>query len=476
MQTTTWQFLNRILLTTSLLVTAACIPMIIDKNVAEANPSEVSTSTVIEKAPKIYHYNDSLSASQLVDKLFTPQWKTLWLTGRLIDQNKLLVYYVNAWMGRDGRGSLVVSEALNELVGQPDTLGTLPVAEEQLSGDSQVSRAGSTDWLNVKGQWKFHPFEKSDRFISLFFPLSLPHDIDWQIVGSSTVAGRKAVVMKGGTFRFWEDMETGSILRLEVYSSNQQDTFLVSIQVEAIKYNPVLPARTSQVVPQDGHKPSLAEQPAGRGIDLAERPLNFHYITQDVNNPSAGHMIDVYLGSLFLGTLDLGSAGFYCSRAADWNHFAFLHQPQDKLVNELRWVDLRNIEIVNTVTGIQSPSRPTWSPTTLQLAVTGYRMGEDPRQWKTFLLTIPSGKITELGAGSLVPPAWTDDGKYVFGLEPTYDNLLMFDAQTGKQISSWSFDSEKWQVTDSSAPINNDEIREKLSRTGFDYLVKCTLP
>mgnify|MGYP000854749983 CR=1 FL=1 len=81
-----------------------------------------------------------------------------------------------------------------------------------------------------------------------------------------------------------------------------------------------------------------------------------------------------------------------------------------------------------------------------------------------------------MGQGSLVPPAWTDDGKYIFGLDPTYANLLMFDPNTGKQVDSWAFDPEQWQMVESSAFINNAEVNKELPRTGFDYLTTCALP
>jgi hypothetical protein len=476
------QWLICTLLNVMLLIAAACTPAQKGENNAatQVNPSsgasEAFSSNIIEKTPEIYAYEGALSLSQILEKIFAPQWKTLWLTGYLVDQSQVLAYYVNAWLGRDGRGSLVVSEALDRLVKQPDALTALPVAEEQLSDGLQISSSESTDWLNVKGQWTYHPFEKSDRFMSLFFPLNLPHDANWQIAGSSIVAGQETVVLEGDIFRLWVDVRTGVLLRLEVFSQKQQNTPFVSIQVEAIQYDPRLPARTMQIVPHAGHEPSLAERPAAGIINLTKKPLNFHKITRDVNHPPAGLMVDIYQENIFLGTLDLGSAGFYCDRAADWNHFAFLYQPPGKSATELRWLNLQTMETVNTVEEIQSPSTPIWSPTRLQLAVTGYRTGEDPGLWKTFLVNIPSEEIAELGPGSLVPPAWSNDGRYVFGLDPTYSNLLLFDADTQEQVSSWAFNSEYWQVDDPAAPIGNDEIRDKLPRNGFDYPMKCALP
>lgn len=481
MHTFARQFTTYALLIAMLLTIEACTPASINENGnVKVNPtpiaSEASTSRFVEKVPELGTYQEDLSPSQIVEKLFVPQWKTIWLIGRLMDQDKALIYYVNAWMGRDGRGSLVVSEALDKFSEQFNALAALPVAEEQLSNGGMISRTGTADWLNVEGQWTYHPFEKTDRFMSLFFPLNLPADIDWQIVGSSIVAERETVVLEGDIFRLWVDIKRGVLLRVEVSSQEQQDVFSVSIQVEAVEYDPRIPARTMQVVPHAGHEPSLIERPASNRLDLTGKALNFHYLTRDVNDPSSGYMVDLYQEQVFLGTLDLGSAGFYCDRAADWNHFAFLYQQPSKPATEIRWIDLRNAETVNTITEVQSPSAPIWSPTRLHLAVTGYRLGEDPRQWKTFLVNISSGEIAELGPGSLVPPAWTNDGKYIFGLDPTYANLLIFDTDTKQQVSSWTFDSEQWQAVDSSAAIGNDEIDVKLPRTGFDYLTKCALP
>lgn len=466
------------LLAASSLLIKACAPINRGDGITpiETIPSEASLLKVFEEAPEIHNYQGNLSSEQIAKKLLTPQWETLWLIGRLVDQQKALVYYVNAWMGRDGRGSLVVSEAQDRLAELPDELAALRVAEEQLSDENQISRTGSANWLNVKNQWTYHPFEKSDRFMSLFLPSSLPSNVDWQIIGSSTVAGREALVLQGDAFRLWVDVEKGVILRLEMYSPEHQNAPLVSIQVEAIEYDPALPARTLQIAPQDGHEPSMVERPAGKLIETAGRSLSFHYLSLNASNPSAGYVIDLYLEHVFLGTLDLGSAGFYCDRASDWDHFAFIYQSQGKTTTELHWVDLRDIGNVNTIAIVQNPSAPSWSPNSIRLAVTGYRTDDVSPQLRTFVVSIPSGEVSDLGQGSLVPPAWTDDGKYIFGLDPTYVNLLMFDPNTGKQVNSWAFDPEQWQMVKSSTFINNAEVNEKLPRTGFDYLTKCAIP
>lgn len=467
-----------LLLAASSLLIKACAPINRGDGITpiETIPSEASLLKVFEEAPEIHSYQGNLSSEQIAKKLLAPQWETLWLIGRLVDQQKALVYYVNAWMGRDGRGSLVVSEAQDRLTELPDELAALRVAEEQLSDENQISRTGSVNWLNVKNQWLYHPFEKSDRFMSSFLPSKLPHNTGWQIVGSSIVAGREAIVMKGGVYRLWVDPKNGVILRLELYSDEQQNAILFSIQVEAIEYDPVLPARTLQVTPQDGYTPSLAEHPAGKLIALAGKPINFHYLSQNVNEPSSsGYVVDVYLENAFLGTLNLGSAGFYCARSADWNYLAFLSQSKDK-PTELHWVDLQDIRKVNSVEGVQNPSAPSWSPNSMRLAMTGYRTDDDSHQFKTFVISVPSGEVSDLGGGSLVPPAWTDDGKYIFGLDSTYDNVLIFDIDAGDPLKTVLFDSERWQINETTAIINNTDIDKKLPRTGFDYLTKCAVP
>ncbi|MCL4261446.1 MAG: hypothetical protein KJZ52_12555, partial [Anaerolineales bacterium] len=133
-----------ILLAVLLLLNEACTPASKGNGITpiETIPSEASLLKVFEETPEIHNYQGNLSSEQIAKKLLAPQWETLWLIGRLVDQQKALVYYVNVWMGCDGRGSLVVSEAQDRLAELPDKLAALRVAEEQLSDENQISRTG----------------------------------------------------------------------------------------------------------------------------------------------------------------------------------------------------------------------------------------------------------------------------------------------------------------------------------------------
>ncbi|HZW03908.1 MAG TPA: hypothetical protein VFF68_08270 [Anaerolineaceae bacterium] len=465
----------------ALAILAACAPRTAGPPAAITPAAPTADSTgeptpvLDDPAPEIRPLGRDQVPEQAIARIFAPEWETAWLLGRLVDHESSLAYYANAWMDREGHGALTVSSALNRLQEPSEDPSTLPIAAELLSDGKKILENGDSEWLHVEGQWAYHPFETADRFVSLFFPLKLAEDSDWQVIGESSVAERQAIVLQQGDFRVWVDAETGALLRLEQLDPSQANALLVSIQVEEVEYNLPIPARTLQAVGQWGHQPNLAERPADKVVDLSGKPLNFHNVTKDVVHPLAGLFADVYQGHSFLGTLDLGSAGFYCDRASDGNHFAFLYQKPGSQILEVRWVDLRDIQTVHTIGEIQSPSSPTWSPTDTRLAITGLPVGEEPHG-KTFLVDIPSGAIEELGPGSLVPPAWTDDGKYVFGLDPTFDYLLLFDSDSGELESSWEFDSEPWQVTDSSAPIENKEVEAKLPRHGFDYHARCSPP
>lgn len=67
-------------------------------------------------------------------------------------------------------------------------------------------------------------------------------------------------------------------------------------------------------------------------------------------------------------------------------------------------------------------------------------------------------------------------GKYIFGLDSTYDNVLIFDLDAEDPLKTILFDSEQWQINETATIINNTDIDKKLPRTGFDYLTKCAIP
>jgi hypothetical protein len=420
-------------------------------------------------------YSGDQSSQLMIETLFDPDWDTIWLYGYLLDQSIPTVYYVNAWMDRDGHGSLLVSQSVQSFAQTPEQRADLIMSEEQLSDGKRISYTVSMDWPEVEGQWQYHPFEVSDRFMSYFFPLDLPLEAEWQLIGESTLAERRVNVLAHGQYRIWIDPDMGTILRLELYNSAERDLPVLSLQVEEIAYQVTLPARTLDVVPTSGYQPTFMDRPVVDVEIVENQPLSFHYVSTDARYPADRQFVDLYQQHDFLGFIDLGSAGFYCGRSADWQYFAFLSQKSASFPKELHWIDLNVPGKINTIEGIQNPCAPVWSPNTLQIAVTGYMPGEF-NGYKTYLIIIPCGEIIELGDGSIVPPGWTDDGKFIFSLDETFDNLLFFDAETGVKISSWAFDKDQWQVIDLDAPINNQEISQKLPRSSVNYLDKCVKP
>lgn len=58
------------------------------------------------------------------------------------------------------------------------------------------------------------------------------------------------------------------------------------IQVEEIRFDIPFPARSRQIVLQKGYSPGLGERPAENVERFHGQPLEFHYLTRDVNNPS----------------------------------------------------------------------------------------------------------------------------------------------------------------------------------------------
>lgn len=452
-----------------LFLLSACSPFS-----TQTNPTATTVLPVPSEAvsPLILSVTPLPSADEVLSRITEPQWDTLWLLGKRVDIEKNEIVYLNGWLSREGYGTLVLSEPLHQNV-EAEQIGGLPVAYQILSNGEEIF--STSDWQRRKigGAWEVHPFERADPFFALFFHLEVISEGNWQVIGKSQVAGREADVLQSDRQRVWVDAQRGVVLRLEMLAAPHSQQISRFIQVEEIRFDIPIPARSRQIVLQEGYSPGLDEHPAGKVDSLSGQPLEFHYLTRDVNNPASGYWIDIYSASGFLGTLDIGSAGFYCGRSADGNRFAYIYQPPGGVETELRWVDLRRMDLVNRLQTVQNPSAPVWSPVQNAIAITGFL--KDQKERSTFVVDTHSGNIQKLGEGSLLPPAWSDEGNTIYSLDERYQNLLAFDL-SGTLIGKWKFNPENWQVLENNAPLNAEQVRQKFPREGVDYLTRCRMP
>lgn len=451
------------------LLLSACSPFL-----TQTNPDATTIPPVPPEfiSPPILLSTPLPPADETLNRWTEPQWDTLWLLGKRVDIEKNEIVYLNGWLSREGYGALVLSGPIHQTV-EAEQIGGLPVAYQFLSNGEEIFSTSDWQRREIGGAWEVHPFEKIDPFFAWFFPLEVVPEENWQVIGKSQVAEREAEVLQSDRYRVWVDAQRGVVLRLEMLAAPPNQQISRFIQVEEIRFDIPIPARSRQIVLQEGYSPGLGERPAENVESLHGQPLEFHYLTRDVNNPASGYWIDIYSPLGFLGTLDIGSAGFYCSRSADGNRFAYLYQPVGSIETELRWVDLRRIDQVNRVQAVQNPSAPVWSPLQNTIAVTGFL--KDQKERNTFVMETNSGELQRLGEGSLLPPAWSDDGKIIYSLDERYQYLLAFNP-AGELIGKWRFDPENWQAPESGAPLTAEQIRQKFPRQGVDYLTRCRMP
>lgn len=364
---------------------------------------------------------------------------------------------------------------MSQLLQSAEDRTMLSVADQNLSDGKLISSRVNTEWINVESQWAYHPFEKSDRFMSYFFPINLQIDTQWEVIGRSNIASRETWVIQNSQYRIWVDQATGTLLRTEIFSQEDEESKNLIIHVEEIMFNVDLPARTIDVVPISNYAPNFMDQPLPHNQDMEDSPLDIYVVNRNTYDMSQGYFADLYVTQKFLGSIDLGATGLYCGRSHDWNSLAYLYQPKNLNSATIRWVIFSDVNQYDEIDEIKYPSAPVWSPTAPQFVVSGHKGGTEINI-STFLIVPDSSEIIQLGEGSLVPPAWSDDGNYVYSLDHAYENVLVFDEKEKVLFTTWIFDSEDWKIIDENAWITNQELNEKMPRDSFRYVEKCRIP
>lgn len=433
-------------------------------------PACTSLSDEIDITP----YTGSLTNQELIEHVKNPDWTTVWLRGYYQETGFEDGYYVSAWLAGSGQGVVNISNVIRGKPSDnfPEGLST---ASSFLTDGTKIFIKNSSQFVPAGDEWKIHPLEQIDPFLAFFTSNELIEFEDAQIIGASNLAGLDVVGLKSGDATLWVDEQRGVIMAVETGLNTDDVSPCRYMRVLELEYDVGLPHQVNQVVPTGDDRPGLYERPAPSNFDLTGLPIVFDWVSDNVNNPLAGSSIDVYQGYDFIGSLALGSSGLYCDRAKDGNHFAYLASIGDT-GEQLRWVDLRRSEEIHSFAEMKELSAPVWSPDSKRLLFSARNdeLGLGAR--KLILLNTQSGDFFELGEGSLVPPAWSDDGKFIYSLDGYYTSVSVWDGESLEQICTAAFDSQNWTVKEGVCQIDNRMVETKLPRSSFVYLNMCAEP
>ena len=434
----------------------------------------LATIEMVEDWPEKVPYPGTETAEQILGNLKNPIWETLWLRGHYLNGQTGNGYYVSAWLSRTGAGILSVSSAQSGKAEENFPQG-LVTAYTLLTNGKSIFSPVTNQISDVNSGWQYHSLETADPFLRLFFPAPVLAGQNWQIGGISPLAGRDAVVLSSTAGNLWVDEESGVPLGAELKSPANGTTALQSMRVLEIAFDVPMPHQVNQPVPTGDDKPGLYDRPANAGFDLAGKPLHFDWVSDDVAKPQAGSAIDVYDGHSFVGSFSLGFSGLYCDRSPDGNYLAYLYSSDGK-TSALRWVDMQKFELVHSLENVDGIGSPVWSPDATRILFSAKADDVGPGERKLFIMTISDGQVVEIGTGSLVPPAWTDDGKYVYSLDLRYSVINVYDAASSENICRAAFDLNLWVVESNSCGVTNDDVANHLPRSGFDFLATCSNP
>jgi hypothetical protein len=170
------------------------------------------------------------------ERMIRPAWETLWVEGQLTyfsaDEQPDQAVYVQAWLGRDGRGRVIVTDQ------QPyDSLSSsrtlVPrwvwVSQDGLvtAGDASTGEIGPAA---VQAGVISHPLENVHPVVEMLFPHTLTlHSQAVEVIGEDQVAGRPALVVDWAYARYWVDVETGVLLRTQPLSDSGSAPFQIDL-------------------------------------------------------------------------------------------------------------------------------------------------------------------------------------------------------------------------------------------------------
>jgi RNA polymerase sigma-70 factor (ECF subfamily) len=329
---------------------------------------------------------------------------------------------------------------------------------------------------------------------------------EYEVVGNGEIAGRQTIIVeqydakKENLTRFWEDEETGVILRRQYYVSNELPKISQEVVVTNVAYDinfpqalfdPNLPWLGGFAMDYTG-KPFPAEMEsdelgAAHSVDrlpLMRRPEDFNFLkdrltfqySQDYHPEEAGMAkVDVFADSYFVKQATMGNPWtMICQRSADGERIAYVSQPytSETLYTSmdehlLHWFSLTNPRerayVLNP--GLVSVTQFAFAPDSRRMALFGY-----PSTFSNGVLYIVdletniSQQVIELAeAKSLV---WRPDGEQLaliarYAPDSYYEHLLVIRADSGRIVYNNPLDFSpnmglNWPTTEWGVELPNE--------------------
>jgi hypothetical protein len=179
---------------------------------------------------------------EIRQRLLEPLWDTLWVESQSLyyePDGQIMVTHSQAWLDRDGGGRVIRTDP------QPyspiSSYFDLTPSQVRVSDGQNVDlfdqQSGQFVSQDAGRNWIMHPLEEN---LGMLFPSHLAlRSEDVQVGQVSEQAGRTALMVRWAKYQLWVDVETGVILREQVFDPNRG---LLSEQIIGdIVYNPTIP-------------------------------------------------------------------------------------------------------------------------------------------------------------------------------------------------------------------------------------------
>ncbi len=180
-------------------------------------------------------------------RIMNPTWSTLTITGyarQTLTTGEQVDRYVQAWLGRDGRGRALISAPLPAGTGLD--AGAL-VSQVWASDGQQLINfdMGTGASSPVERTWFYHPLEGADPVLATVLPaMFVERSSQPQILEETTLDGRPVLVVDWAANRLWLDPASGLVLRRQTTDENGQPFEAGLLKVE---YDIPLPEWSAQV-------------------------------------------------------------------------------------------------------------------------------------------------------------------------------------------------------------------------------------
>jgi len=184
---------------------------------------------------------------EIVERASYPLWDSLWLQGQALylqpDGSRQKVI-VQAWLGRDGRGRVLVTDPMPQ---EADFSIDTPVAHAWAINNGQTifeydPSSKSLNPSQLPNRWNNHPLENANPVLAMIFPAgSLPPSESLLPREAAVLLDRLVLAVDWGEQRYWLDAETGLVLRQVSPPSDGQEPAVVELL--SVVFNPGVPDR-----------------------------------------------------------------------------------------------------------------------------------------------------------------------------------------------------------------------------------------